>query len=191
MNISSDGKTITMRAPDNWHAHFRQGVLIAFLVSFFIRFGWRRRILAMPNTTPPKLTGPEALDYAEQIKSIGRQMPNGGSFEPIAVIQITEQTTPEMIREAIRLGVRVGKVYPYFVTTNSENGVKDYKKIYPALAVAEELGMVVCFHGEDPDFEVEGLDKEAAFLVILDEIVCNFSRLKIVLEHITTAAAVK
>jgi hypothetical protein len=35
--------TLTMRTPDNWHAHFRQGLLCRFLVQQCINAGWRGR----------------------------------------------------------------------------------------------------------------------------------------------------
>ena len=49
---------LTLRAPDNWHAHFRDGALLEFLVPTFADGGWRRRTVAEANTTPPALTGP-------------------------------------------------------------------------------------------------------------------------------------
>jgi dihydroorotase len=191
MHISEDGHTITMRTPDNWHAHFRDGALLMLLVKIFIRYGWRGRIVAEPNTKPPKLTGIEAVDYAEEINKVAQGISNRQSFQALPVIQITESTTPDMVQDAFFRGVRIAKVYPYFVTNNSENGVKDYLKIYPALAMAEKLGMVVQFHGEDPNHDVEGLFKEAAFLRILDHIVRTFPKLRLTFEHISTEAAVE
>src|SRR3989344_6795837 len=122
MRISKNRNMITMRVPDNWHAHFRQGNLLEFLVVTFIKYGWRGRIVAEPNTQPPKLTGGVALAYGELIRDFARNESGGHIFEPVVTIQITEQTTPEIIRKAYALGVRVCKVYPRYVTTHSENG---------------------------------------------------------------------
>lgn len=185
MKISDDGNTITMRAPDNWHAHFRQGFLLCFLVGIFIRFGWRRRVAAEPNTTPAKLTGEEAILYRDEIVAAAREVPGGETFEPVPIMQITESTTPEMVREAHARGVRIFKVYPFMVTTHSSNGVRHYPNIYPALAAAQEFNdTVVQFHGEDPDEDVEGMDKQKAFIKILEEIVRLFPRLRLTVEHV-------
>lgn len=180
-----------MRIPDNWHAHFRQGETLAFLTQAFIENGWRGRIVAMPNTQPPKLTGLEAMDYRDEISYLGRGVFGSAEFTPVPVIQITEQTTPEVVHRAARLGVVAGKFYPYFVTTNSENGIKNYEKVYPALVAMQEQGMVAQFHPEDPSHDVEGLEKEKSFIAILDRIVRRFPRLRIVVEHVTSAAAVE
>ncbi|MFA6432579.1 MAG: hypothetical protein WCV82_02065 [Candidatus Paceibacterota bacterium] len=191
MKISQDGKVITMRAPDNWHAHFRQDVLLAFLVGVFLKYGWRNRIVAMPNTEPPLLNGDEAQRYRREIRDAACQSVFGDCLEPVPVIQITEHTTPEMVFDAVLHGVRHGKVYPFFVTTNSLNGVKDYRKIYPALGAAQMAGMIVLFHGEDPNHAIEGFAKEASFLKILDEVIRLFPDLRLTLEHVSTADGVE
>ena len=190
MNLGPDGRSLTLRAPDNWHAHFRDGALLDALVPVFLEAGWRRRIVAEPNTTPPVLTGAQALRYRERIEARAKQADPASTLEVVPTIQITESTTGETVREAVDCGIRVGKVYPFMVTTHSGNGVQDYGKIYPALAVAEDLGMVVQFHGEHPDNEVEGLHKERAFIGILDRILGRFPRLRLTMEHITSRAAV-
>lgn len=191
MNLSPDGRRLTLRAPDNWHAHFRDGALLEFLVPVFLDSGWRRRIVAEPNTTPPVLTGSQASRYRERIEARARAADPASRLEVVSAIQITESTTGETVREAVAGGVRVGKVYPFMVTTHSGNGVQDYDRIHPALAAAEEQGLIVQFHGEHPGEEVEGLRKEAAFTGILDRILERFPRLRLTMEHITSRAAVE
>ena len=181
---------LTLRAPDNWHAHFRDGALLDFLVPTFADGGWRRRIVAEPNTTPPILTGAQALAYRDRIEAIAKAADPASTLEVVPTIQITETTTAEVVREAHRCGVSVGKVYPFMVTTHSGNGVNDYDRIWPALEAAEEVGSIVQFHGEHPDTEVEGLRKEAAFTEILDRIRRRFPALRLTMEHITSRAAV-
>lgn len=185
-----EDRMIKMRTPDNWHAHFRQDQLMYFMVRALIESGFRARVVAMPNTTPPLLTGTDARSYWQSILDIARTIPGSDSFNPVAVMQITESTTPEMIREAVRLGVRAGKVYPRNVTTNSENGVADYTKLFPVLEEAERLDVVIQLHGEHPNPQHEGLNKEAAFLAIVGLLTLKFPRLRIVLEHISTRNAV-
>ena len=175
-----------MRAPDNWHVHFRQDALKDYLVPIFISSGWRHRIMAEPNTIPPKLTGKLAVEYGEDIRQRARQFPGGQTFEPVVTIQITEETTPDIVKESFMLGVRVVKVYPRYVTTHSHNGVVDYFKIYPALAVAEELSMIVQFHAEHPSYDFIGRLKESAFRKILDDIRHVFPDLRISVEHVSS-----
>ena len=100
MKIKSDGNELVTRLWDNWHAHFRQGPLLEFLVEIFIQSGWRRRIVAEPNTQPPKLTGQEAIDYCLGIKDRAAKILHGQEFMPIPVLQITEKTTSEMVLRA-------------------------------------------------------------------------------------------
>jgi dihydroorotase len=188
--MTSGPHEITLRAPDNWHAHFREGAMLDFLVPVFLQSGWRRRIVAMPNITPPVLTGERAVWYRDLILERARAFDPATTVEPVMTIQITEQTTAAAIREAFALGVRMGKVYPFMVTTHSGNGVQNYAALDPALAAAEELGLTVLFHGEHPDEAIEGLDKEAGFLVILDGIRARFPKLRLTMEHITSRAAV-
>ena len=184
-------RTVTLRAPDNWHAHFREGAMLDFLVPVFLAAGWRRRIVAEPNITPPVLTGERALWYRDLILERARAHDPATTVEPVMTIQITEQTTGETVRDAFAKGVRIGKVYPFMVTTHSGNGVQDYDKIHPALAAAEDIGLIVQFHGEHPDDAVEGLKKEEGFLSILERIRARFPRLKLTMEHITSRAAVE
>ena len=191
MKLSHDGRRITLRAPDNWHAHFRDGALLDFLVPVFLESGWRRRIVAEPNTTPPVLTGEQALRYRDRIEARAKAFDPNSTLEVVSTIQITESTTGDTVREAHRCGVKVGKVYPFMVTTHSGNGVQNYDRIHPALALAEELGMTVQFHGEHPDDAVEGLRKEAAFTDVLDRIRSRFPALRLTMEHITSRAAVE
>ncbi len=191
MTISEEGKTLTMRAPDNWHAHFRQGQLLQYLVKVFIDSGWRHRVVAEPNTLPPKLTGVLAMEYALEISHYAKGIEGGKKFQPIATIQLTEETTREMIYDAFLLGVRVIKVYPRYVTTHSANGVVDYTKIYPALSYAEQLDMVVQFHPEHPSYDVMGRRKESEFRKILIDIVRKFPLLKVSVEHVSSADMVQ
>lgn len=135
---------------------------------------------------PAKLTGAEAMLYRKEILQAAKGLAHSENFEPVVTIQITEETTYRMMEDAFDCGVRVCKVYPRYVTTHSEHGVVDYTKIYPALSVAERLGMIVQFHPEHPSFEVPGRKKEARFRKILNAIRKKFPRLKISVEHVSS-----
>jgi dihydroorotase len=194
--INPNGNEIIMRVWATFHAHLRQEELRKFLVGIFIQYGYRGIVAAEPNTKPPLLTGAEAIRYRDENKRLALGHPHGEVFEPIAIMQITERTTSRMVREAYAFGVRIFKVYPYFVTTNSENGVKDYTKIYPALGALEGLpGVVVQFHAETPRFEVPGRLKEMRFLsgkkAEMAEIEPRFPGLAMTIEHISSKFGVE
>ncbi len=188
MYINSNGNEIITRIWATFHAHLRQEELREFLIGIFIKYGYRGIVAAEPNTKPPLLAGAETIRYCEENKVLALDHPHGEAFQPLAIMQITERTAPQMAREAYDLGVRIFKVYPYFVTTNSENGVRDYTKIYPALDILEGLpGVVVQFHAETPRFEVIGRRKEEGFLTYeMAEIEPRFRGLAMTIEHISS-----
>ncbi len=176
--------------PDDWHCHLREGKMLTFMVESLLRQGFRGRVLVMPNTKNPILTARDAAEYHGQILVEIDKSLSSYRFQPVMTIQITPTTSARTIREAFAQGIKIGKVYPRLVTTNSELGVANYRDIYPVLAEAEKLGFIVCFHGEHPSKDIEGLDKEMRFLEIASQIRRDFPGLKMTLEHISTAQAV-
>jgi dihydroorotase len=136
----------------------------------------------MPNTTKPILTARDAVRYREEII-----FETPVWFKPLMTIKLVRSTTPEVIADAKDAGVVAGKVYPEGVTTNSDDGVRNVKELYGVFEAMEKAGMILCLHGEVPDAFC--LDREDAFLLALEDIATTFPKLKIVLEHITTASA--
>jgi dihydroorotase len=171
------------------HVHARDGDIAEAVVPFTsAAFG---AAIWMPNLHPqPILTGPQAVAYGQTLDAIAH---NAGHkyFQSYPLIQLTEQTTPDQVKEAANLGIKGVKVYPRNVTTNSENGVLDYTKIVDALKAVRDNGMVASFHGEHPSYDVEGDDKEKAFFEILLDIVAKVPGLRVILEHISTEEAVR
>ncbi len=145
------------------------------------------RALVMPNTVPPILTGAEAMKYSRQITEA---LKAGQKFTPLMTIMLTMNTTPDMIREAASLGVIAAKLYPEGVTTNSSNGVNldQLDRLAPVFDTMQQVGMVLCLHGEVPGLFV--MVREAEFLKHVQFLAFHFTKLKIVLEHITTSDAV-
>ncbi len=178
--------TITLRKPDDFHVHFRRLPMMETVLPFTAgQFG---RALVMPNTSPnPILTGGDAIEYRKQINATAHRL-GCNSFAPLMTIQITDETTPEMITDACAYGVIAGKVYPKGVTTNSGNGVTDFKRLYPVFAEMERCGMVLSLHGQRPN--VFCLDREKEFLATLHVLAKDFPKLRIVLEHISTKESV-
>lgn len=172
---------MNIRRPDDMHVHLRDGTMLSHVARYTAsQFA---RAVAMPNTTPPILTGEQAISYGDLIR---RRAPG---LEPIAVIKLVRSSTPDVIREAARLGVAAAKFYPEGVTTNSEDGCRSLFDVEPALEAMEEHGMILCLHGETPG--VFCMDRERSFLHReLLPIARRYPRLKIVLEHITTEDSV-
>jgi dihydroorotase len=171
--------------PDDWHVHLREGWMLEHTVEqSAMHFG---RVLVMPNLTPPLLTGDDAFKHREDIFAWRRFSKK--SFEPFVTIKITADTTPEIIEQAYRRCAIAGKLYPEGVTTNSEDGVRNIWALAPVFKAMEDVGMVLCLHGEVPG--VFCLDRETAFLSTLGALAMQYPKLRIVLEHITTKAAVK
>jgi dihydroorotase len=173
--------SITLRTPDDFHVHFRQGQMLAPIVLATARHF--RRALVMPNTNPPVLTGPEAMAYAALIRDVAPEL------DLVMTVKIVPETTPELIREAAALGIRAAKLYPEGVTTGSVGGVRDFTALKAVFAEMEVVGMVLCLHGEVPGEDVFCLDREQCFLDTLVWILTEFPDLKIVMEHLSTAAA--
>jgi dihydroorotase len=174
--------SLTIRKPDDFHVHLRTGGLMRSVLPHTARHF--RRALVMPNTDPPILVAEQALEYWAEIMV---QAP--AAFEPLMTIKIVPGTTPGQIRDAKKRGVMAGKLYPDGVTTGSANGVRDFKALTRVFAIMEEVGLVLCLHGEDPGEDVFCLDREERFLETLLWILQEFPNLKVVLEHLSTSAS--
>lgn len=173
-----------IRRPDDFHVHFRSGQMLKNVVRWTsTRFG---RALVMPNTNPPILTCQEAISYRDSI----RELTENDGFEPLMTLYLTETTkTEELARAQREAGVIAGKLYLKGVTHNSEHGVSNLQQMKACFSAMQDLGLVLCIHGEDP--EAYCMEAEQKFLPKLETIANAFPRLRIVMEHITTAAAVE
>ena len=185
--MTSQQTTLTITRPDDWHLHLRDGDQLKDTVRDASRY--LGRALVMPNLLPPATTTELALAYYERITAV---RPQGSQFEPLMSLYLTDKTDPEEIRRAKASGKIVAcKLYPAGATTNSDSGVTDVKKIYPVLDVMQETGVLLLVHGEVTDASIDIFDREKVFLeTILPDVVRDFPKLKIVLEHITTEHAV-
>ena len=141
------------------------------------------RILAMPNTTPPLVTAREVLEYRRRAEDAAP------GLEVLTAFRLMPGTTEADVRALAAAGVPAGKYYPDGATTNSAGGLTDWRQIEGALSAMEGTGIVLCVHGENPSAPV--LDREEAFLPVFREIRRAFSGLKMVLEHVSSAAAVR
>src|SRR5687768_11400496 len=179
---------LTLKRPDDWHLHLRDGAaLAAVLADSARRFA---RAIVMPNLKPPVRTTYQALDYRERILGA---LPDGAAFEPLMTLYLTDDTPPEEIARA-RLSGRVHgvKLYPAGATTHSDAGVTRISRCFNALEKMQEVGLPLLVHGESTDPAIDVFDREKAFIdEVLGPTVERFPELKIVLEHITTRDAVQ
>lgn len=184
----TDTLTLTITRPDDWHIHFRDGAAMQSVLPDTARvFG---RAIAMPNLKPPVTTTPLAGEYRARLLAA---VPAGVVFEPLMTLYLTDNTTPDEIRRAKASGfVHAVKYYPAGATTNSDSGVTDLARAYPAIAAMEEVGMPLLLHGEVVDGDIDVFDREAVFIERhLTRLLRDFPALRIVLEHITTRQAAK
>lgn len=184
---SGDPDVITIRRPDDFHVHFRDGEMLKVVAPLTARqFG---RAIIMPNLKPPVRTVQDAAQYKERIEAALSKHP---AFTPLMTLYLTDQTTAEEVKVAHSSGfVKACKLYPAGATTNSAFGVTSMEKVAGALRAMEQVGMVLCVHGESTDPGVDVFDKEAEFVSkVMPKLLSDFPQLKIVLEHVTTANAV-
>ena len=177
---------ITLTLPDDWHLHLRDGAALETTVPSATR-GFGRGIV-MPNLNPPVTTVARAKAYRDRIIA---NRPEGSDWEPLMVLYLTDNTSPDEIRAAADCGFVHGcKYYPAGATTNSDSGVTNIDNIDAVLETMQEVGMVLQIHGEVTDPDVDIFDREAVFIERhLIKLVEKFPRLKIIFEHITTREA--
>ena len=103
------------------------------------------------------------------------------TFEPLMTLYLTDNTTPEEIAKAYATGyVKACKYYPAGATTNSDAGVTDVKKTYPALRKMDELGMMLCIHSEVSTPGIDIFDREPVFIEeIIKPLVRDMPTLKV------------
>jgi len=189
---------ITLRQPDDWHIHLRDGAMMATVLPFTAR--QFARGVVMPNLVPPVTTVAGALAYRERIvAALPPPFPppqaeegQGGGFTPLMTCYLTDGADPEEIARGYAEGVFTAvKLYPAHATTHSAAGVTDIDRVMRALERMAALGMPLLIHGEVTDPEIDVFDREAVFIDrVLEPLRRRLPELRIVLEHVTTAEAV-
>ena len=179
--------SITIRTPDDWHLHLRDGDMLKSVLPETSRHF--ARAIIMPNLVPPVVTKSDAEQYRDRILAV---RPEGSDFKPLMTLYLTEGTDPDDLEDAYKSGVvTAAKLYPAGATTNSENGVRNFENIMPVLERMAEIGMMMCVHGEVTDADIDIFDREKVFIDrVLDPLRTKLPELKVTMEHITTSDAV-
>ena len=176
-------QSLTLRRPDDWHLHLRDGAMLRAVLPETTRHF--ARAIIMPNLVPPVVTGAQAAAYRDRILAA---LPEGAVFQPLMTLYLTEDTDPDDVAAAHASGlVTAVKLYPAGATTNSASGVKDFDKVRGVLERMADIGLPLCLHGEVTDNEVDIFDREAVFIDrVLDPLRRATPGLRTVMEHITT-----
>lgn len=179
-------QTITLRRPDDWHLHLRDGDVLATVLPHTAR--QFARAVVMPNLKPPVTTVAQARAYRERILAL---LPKGSDFEPLMTAYLCDNTPADELRRGFEEGVFTAvKLYPAGATTHSEFGVTSTAKVAKALECLQEIGMPLLVHGESTDPSVDVFDREVDFLdKTMRTLLRDFPALKVVIEHITTEEA--
>ncbi|MGQ2935614.1 MAG: dihydroorotase [Sphingopyxis sp.] len=178
---------LTIRRPDDWHVHLRDGAMLDHVAQYTAR--QFARAIVMPNLSPPVTTAEEGAAYRDRINAA---VPAGLDFAPLIVAYLTDHSSPDEMARGHAEGIfTAAKLYPAHATTGSAHGVTDVAKIMPVLERMADIGMPLLIHGEVTDHEVDIFDREAVFIErTLMGLVRDLPDLKIVFEHITTSEAV-
>jgi dihydroorotase len=190
--------TITIRQPDDWHVHFRDGAMLRAVLPLTARqFG---RAIVMPNLVPPVTDVLAARAYRERIvAALPPPFPpphavagQGGGFTPLMTCYLTDTSDPAEVARGHEEGVFAAvKLYPAHATTHSAHGVTDMDRVMPVFERMAGIGMPLLIHGEATDPEIDIFDREAVFIErALDPLRRRLPELRIVLEHVTTEEAV-
>ena len=180
-------ESLTIRRPDDWHLHFRDGETMRAVVPQTAR--QFARAIVMPNLAPPVTTTALAAAYRDRI---GAAVPEGVAFTPLMTAYLTDESDADDLAAGHADGVlTAAKLYPAGATTNSAHGVTDVANIMGVLERMAEIGMPLCVHGEVTTPDIDIFDREAVFIDrILQPLVDRLPTLRVIFEHMTTMQAV-
>jgi dihydroorotase len=187
VDTTGESPAMTLRRPDDWHVHLRDGALLARVLPFTAR--QFARAIVMPNLLPPVVTVAAAAEYCRRILAA---LPGAADFTPLMTCYLTETSDPDDLARGFADGIITAiKYYPAHATTNSAFGVGNLARVAPVLERMAAIGMPLLVHGEVTDPEIDLFDREAVFIDrVLDPWRRRLPELRIVFEHITTAEAV-
>jgi dihydroorotase len=165
------------------HLHLRQGEMLKNITPLSSKTF--SGALVMPNTVPPITTKEMVQNYRDEIAEAAKD----DTFTPYMTLFFSSSYSYEFLK-SIKDDILAIKLYPAGITTNSEGGVNsfDIDTLKETLEAMSELQIPLCIHGESDGFV---MDREAEFIPIYKQLATTFPKLKIVMEHITTAESAK
>jgi dihydroorotase len=172
---------LTLSRPLDMHLHLRDGGMLS-LVAPCTAEQFAGAVI-MPNLVPPVTSAAMLRDYRDRILAACGS--RAGTFKPLMTLFFQNYSEAELTAAGEHLFAV--KLYPHGVTTNSESGIHSITAAEPTLRLLEEMGIPLLVHGETTGFV---MDREREFLTVYEWLAQTFPRLRIVMEHITTAAAV-
>jgi dihydroorotase len=177
--------TLTIRRPDDWHVHLRDGAMLDSVAPHTAR--QFARAIVMPNLSPPITTATAGAAYRARILAATAGM----DFTPLITAYLTDDISPDEIAVGHADGIfTAAKLYPAHATTGSAHGVTDVRHIHRVLERMQAISMPLLIHGEVTDSHIDIFDREAVFIDrTLEPLVRDFPDLRIVFEHITTKQA--
>ncbi|KAG1749433.1 dihydroorotase [Suillus lakei] len=179
MSTANYGDTIEVTAPADFHVHLRDGEL-SKLVTPHVHRGGFYLAYVMPNLVPPITTTEMAIEYKKKLKEYS----GSSKVEFLMTLYLSDALHPGDVKNWKAAGVVGVKSYP---------GIESYDKYDELFRAMEVHGIVLNLHGEIPSDHSKNicvLNAEERFLPVLANLANKYPKLRIVLEHATTAAAV-
>jgi len=123
-------QSLTIRRPDDWHVHLRDGDMLKTVAPYTAR--QFARAIVMPNLVPPVTRSGDAIAYRDRIIAAA-----GPGFTPLMTCYLTDDVDPDELARGHGDGVWIAaKLYPAGATTNSDSGVTDIANIRAIPATA-------------------------------------------------------
>ena len=139
----TDPDRLTIRRPDDWHVHLRDGAMLEAVAPWTAR--QFARAIVMPNLAPPIISVACAEAYRTRIMAA---LPTGTDFTPLMTCYLIDRAEPAELVRGYESGAWVAaKLYPAHATTNSAYGVTDLRRLVPTFEAMERIGMPLLIHG--------------------------------------------
>lgn len=175
---------LTIKKPSDFHVHLRHGEeLEAYTVQAANHFA---NILVMPNIKPPITTAERLISYKNAIQNI--LVKHAIDCTVLMAFKLVPGMGRQTVLNCIKAGAIIGKYYPSGATTNAEDGPAHPSDIKDELSMLEEANRILSIHAESPT-SPESI-KERDFYSTIEYILAHYPKLRIVIEHLSTAGTV-
>lgn len=171
---------LTIISPLDMHLHLREAEMLDFVLP--LTSSYFAGAVIMPNLQQPVDSKDRLTHYRERIVNQCKDH----NFEPYMTLFF--KPYPANFLDEIKEQIIGIKLYPAGITTQSEQGVGELKEARDTFTIMEDLNIPLLVHGESHGYV---LDREEEFLQTYLWLAENFPKLHIIMEHITTRAAVE